>query len=192
MVLTLLVGCGADVALRPLPADAVILAFGDSLTHGTGVTPAQSYPAVLESMIGRRVVRAGVPGEITRVGLARIAGVLSEHRPDLVLICHGGNDILRGIRTSEIRENLGAMVQAVLDVGAEVVLIGVPSRSLSLAPPRLYRDIAAAHGIALDDEVLPEVLGSAAMKSDTVHPNAKGYRRIAERVATLLRDLGAV
>ena len=192
MVLTLLVGCGADVALRPLPADAVILAFGDSLTHGTGVAPAQSYPAVLESMIGRRVVRAGVPGEITRVGLARITGVLNEHRPELVLICHGGNDILRGIRTSEIRENVGAMVQAALDVGAQVVLIGVPSRSLWLAPPPLYREIAAAHGIALDDEVLPEVLGSAAMKSDAVHPNARGYRHIAERVATLLRDLGAV
>ena len=81
-----LAGCGEKVPrLAPVGQNDVIVAFGDSLTHGTGAAETESYPAILAQLINRNVIRAGVPGEMTAGGVARLAGVIDEHRPALVL-----------------------------------------------------------------------------------------------------------
>lgn len=95
-MLSATVGCADEVpALRPLTNGSVLLAFGDSLTFGNGANEATSYPAVLVSLIGRQVVRSGVPGEVCADGLARLPEVLEQHTPKLMILCHGGNDLLR-------------------------------------------------------------------------------------------------
>lgn len=90
-----LTACSSQPKLSFLANDAVIVAFGNSLTFGTGAEPKENYPAVLEKMIGRRVVNAGVPGEVTGDGLLRLPEVLEREKPALLLLCHGGNDQLR-------------------------------------------------------------------------------------------------
>ena len=89
----LLAACG-EPGFRPLAAGETILAFGDSLTEGRGVNPAQSYPSVLASLSGHPVINGGVSGELSRAGRARLPGLLAEHRPALVILLEGGNDIL--------------------------------------------------------------------------------------------------
>src|SRR5258708_7486386 len=90
-----LVGCGGSTPkIAKLDRGAVVLAFGDSLTFGTGAAREQSYPAILARDTGLQVVNAGVPGEVSADGLARLPEAIDESQPKLLILCHGGNDFL--------------------------------------------------------------------------------------------------
>jgi acyl-CoA thioesterase I len=184
--------CGARTRLEPLPREAVVLAFGDSLTYGSGAAEAESYPAQLESLIGRRVVRAGVPGEVTAQALARLPGALDEYAPRLVLLCIGGNDFLRRLGNDQAERNVRAMIELARRRGIDVLLIGTPEPGLFPSPPAFYAALAKDLHIPYEGEVITEVLKDARLKSDPIHPNAAGYRVIAERVAAVLRKNGAL
>jgi len=190
--LTLASGCGQQAKLAPLPADAVLLAFGDSLTYGTGASENESYPAQLAKLSGRRVLREGVPGEVSATGLARLPGVLDEHRPRLLLLCHGGNDFLRRLPKEQAAANLRAMIRLAQSRGIEVLLIGTPEPGLTLTSAAFYADIAKEFRIPYEGDVLGKILKDSSLKADQVHPNGQGYRLMAERVYELLKKAGAV
>ena len=188
----LLASCGKGPQVPALGNNDVVLAFGDSLTFGTGASPEESYPAQLQSLIGRRVVNAGVPGEISGDGLRRLPDVLDEVQPKLLILCHGGNDFLRKLGDAEAAANLRAMIKLARDKGAGVVLIATPKPGLTLSPPDSYAEIAKEFAIPFDNDALRNVLRDNELKSDLVHPNAKGYAQIARIIAKLLTKAGAI
>ncbi len=192
--LLLLAACDSGPPkLAKLPADGVVLAFGDSLTYGTGVRAEASYPAVLQELIGRRVLRAGVPGEVTAQGLTRLPGLLRESAPNLLILIHGGNDLLQRRSRADTVANLRAMVRLARKRGVAVVLIGVPALGLLLGRSAgFYEELAEELELPYDGEALPAILKRPSLKSDNIHPNAKGYRKLAEAVAELLRKSGAI
>ena len=194
LVLPLLAAaCGEPPRKLPrLAADAVVLAFGDSLTFGTGAGEQESYPAQLEQLIGRRVVRAGVPGEISSQALERLPAALDEHAPRLLLLCIGGNDFLRRLGNQQVERNVRAMVQLAKSRGVEVMLIGTPELGFTLTPPAFYAGIAKEFRLPYEAGVIGEVLRDSSLKSDQIHPNARGYRLIAERLAAGLSKSGAI
>lgn len=188
-----LAGCGDKVPpVAKLGATDVVLAFGDSLTYGTGARAEESYPAVLGQLIGRTVVRAGVPGEVTARGLERLPAVLEEHKPRLVIVCLGGNDMLRKGAPANIEANLRKMLKIIKSHGLDAVLIGVPTPTLITRPPDFYGKLAREFAIPYEGDIVTSVLYKAELKSDPIHPNAAGYRKMAEAVAALLRDAGAI
>ena len=192
LVVALAVGCGDKAKLSRLPGDAVVLAFGDSLTYGTGAAENESYPAQLEKLIGRRVVRAGVPGEVTAQALARLPAALDEHEPRLLLLCIGGNDFLRHLGNGQAEANVRAMVKLARSRNIEVLLIGTPEPGITVTPPAFYAGIAKQFSVPYEDAVIGDVLRSNELKSDPIHPNARGYGIIAERLAERLRKSGAI
>lgn len=193
LAIATLTACSDSIPqLHALPAEAVILSFGDSLTFGTGAPPGQSYPDQLARLSARRVVNGGVPGELSAQGVARLPSLLDAHQPDLLVLCHGGNDILRGLPTSQIQRNLSLMVQAAMQRNIDVILIGVPERSLLLRTAPLYEDVAQQNNVALEDDILVQVLGEKSLRSDRIHPNQHGYGRIAQAVYGLLQASGAL
>lgn len=186
-------GCGERVPRVPaVGPNEVIVAFGDSLTYGTGAAESESYPAVLAQLIGRKVVRSGVPGEVTAHALARLPQVIDEHRPALMIVCLGGNDMLRRVDEAQVRRNLSEIIRTIRERGIGVVLVGVPKPALITSAPAFYGELAKEFGIPYEGKVVTEVMYQLELKADPIHPNAKGYRRMAEAIATLLRKAGAV
>jgi lysophospholipase L1-like esterase len=178
--------------LRPLSENAVVLAFGDSLTHGTGAGANESYPFRLEKLIQRPVINAGVPGEVTAEGLVRLPVLLDRYRPSLLILCHGGNDLLQRSGEEQAAENLRAMIRLARERGIDVVLIGVPKPDLSLEPPAFYARIAKEFVLPYDGDTLAGILSDRTRKSDYIHPNALGYQQLADAVHTLLQAAHAL
>lgn len=186
-LLLFIAACGERTPqFAPLRPDAVIVAFGDSLTYGIGAEPQASYPAVLERLLKRRVVNAGVPGEVSSEGLARLPAVLDEFQPALLILCHGGNDMLRKLDPTQLTDNLRAMVMLAHQRNIPVVLMGVPEPRIALAPAAMYAQLAAETGTLYEGNILAETLQWPSTKSDMIHPNAAGYQKIAEALRALL------
>ena len=193
LIALLLAGCGQKVPrVAPVGPNDVIVAFGDSLTYGTGANENESYPAVLAQLINRKVVRAGVPGETTAGGLERLESVIDEHRPALMIVSLGGNDMLRKVGDAEVKANLRKIIQTIRGRGISVVLFGVPKPALITSAPELYAELAKEFSIPYEGKIVTDVLYHPGEKSDAIHPNAKGYRRMAEAFADLLKKAGAI
>jgi len=179
-----------------LSAGAVVLAFGDSVTHGTGAAPGQDYPTLLASSTGWKVINAGVPGDTARAAKQRLGALLAEHQPEMVIIELGGNDFLRRRQASAVKEDLRDMVQQVRRAQSIPVLVAVPRLSLlrasvgALSDASLYAELAEEESVVLLDTVFSEVLSRDELRADQVHPNAEGYRRLSAGLLKQLRNSG--
>lgn len=188
----LLVACGDDKAMEPLDTDATILAFGDSLTRGKGVSEADSYPAALSRLIGRQVINEGVSGEISEHGAERFPDVFKSTSPDLLLLMHGGNDILQNIPSDQTAASLSAIIELAQSNDVPILMIAIPEKSLFSNAAPVYRELAEKYSVPLEDSIISSLLKKPAMKSDSVHFNKAGYQAIAERVRETLAENGAL
>ncbi|RVU85892.1 arylesterase [Leucothrix sargassi] len=191
LVVTILNGCNSP-DLKPIPKRGTILAFGDSLTVGVGTTKINSYPSVLAELTGLNVINEGVSGETTSGGLARLPETLDRTMPDLLILIEGGNDILRNLRHTNIKANLKAMIELTQSRGIPVVLIGIPEKSLLSNSAPFYEELAEQYELVFDDSLIGGLQRSPSMKSDLVHFNREGYRRMAESIYELLESAGAL
>ena len=178
-----------DMSSLSLPLDTKVLAFGDSLTLGYGVSKEQSYPSLLAEYLHVTVVNEGVSGEFSEQGLAHLPALLEQYQPDILVLCHGGNDILRKKDLEKTKENLTHMVKLAQSKGVYVLLVGVPVFDiLNFNVPDFYYDVAKENDILMEDESLKSIVQSDNLKSDQVHPNAAGYELMAKKIAQLLSD----
>lgn len=188
-----LAGCGGDgPRLAALAPGAVVLAFGDSLTAGTGADPGEDYPAQLAALTGLAVVNAGVPGETSAQAELRLPGALAEHAPALVLVCSGGNDILRRLPADQTARHLETMVTASRAAGAQVLLIAVPRPGLRPRGAPFYAAVGQRLAVPVETQALARILAAPDLKADPIHPNAAGYAQLARMIAARLRALGAL
>lgn len=172
----------------------VVLAFGDSLTAGYGLRSDESFAAQLERALrgarpGARVINAGVSGDTSANGLARLPRVLSglPARPDLAIVELGANDLLRGIDPTRTRANLDAILHGLAQAGIPPLVAGM------MAPPFLgpfaarfnviFPDLAKAHGAPLYPFFLDGVVGDPTLTlADRFHPNARAIGIVVNRI----------
>ena len=186
----------------PAADEVVILALGDSLFAGNGLGPGQSYPAQLETALKARgipvrIVNAGVSGDTTADGLARLDFVLKGmgQKPGLVIISLGGNDMLRVVPPAETRKNLAALLAKLQAAKVPVVLLGL------LAAPNLGQEYAAGfnpiypalakqYGATLVPFWLAPLQGHPELlQGDHIHPTLPGIDQLV--AATIDQVAGA-
>ena len=173
-----------------------IVAFGDSLTAGLGIPPAQSYPMQLQKRLDAlgysfHIVNAGVSGETTAGGLRRVPWVLSG-KPYMVILELGGNDGLRGLSLPETRSHLDAIIRRFKEAHVSVVLVGMKlppnyGEEYTTHFEAMYRELAATHTLPLIPFLLEGVAGEKTLnQSDGIHPTGEGYRIVVDNVLETL------
>ena len=178
--------CGKAPARQP-SAGTQIICFGDSLTAGTGASEGMDYPSQLSRRIGRRVINAGVPGDTTADGLARIEADVLRQSPRLVLITLGGNDLKNRTPKDAAFENLRQIVTRIHDAGAVAIIGGIDIPLYGRGFGAAYKKLAEDTGAVLIDDILADILGNRALMSDPIHPNDAGYTIMAERFHAAIR-----
>lgn len=166
-----------------------VVAFGDSLTAGYGVAAEESYPDELGELTGIEIVNSGVSGDTTEAALSRVSDDVLSYQPRIVIVGLGGNDFLRRVPIDTTEQNLREIVRRIQAGGAMVVLLGFRFPSFGPSYEKMYERIADEEGCLLIPDVLDGILNDPALKSDDIHPNARGYSVMAARVAPQLRKV---
>lgn len=177
-----------------------IVAFGDSLTAGFGLSEKESYPFLLQQKLNAEgynyeVINAGVSGDTSQGGLERIDWSLEQENVRILVLELGANDLLRGLSPAKMKKNLGEIIQKAKAKKVQVLLCGM------LAPPSMgakyQQEFMSAFPDLADEykvEFLPFVLEGIALnkklnQSDGIHPNADGAKILAENVYKALQPM---
>ncbi len=177
------------IANYPSSGETVI-ALGDSLTAGEGIGASEAYPAVLSARLGVPMVNAGVSGNMTSDALARLPLLFRQYpRPKLAIVMLGGNDFLQRRPKEETAQNLGRIIEEFQARGAVVVLVGVRGGVFSDTFASEYQRLSRQYQTAYVSNVLKGIMGDPSLKVDTIHPNAKGHQKIADRLEPVVRRL---
>lgn len=204
LILSLLIAftsCGEKHKYVPLPPTPRVVVLGDSLTYGTGAGSGEDYASLLARDTGWNVVNAGVPGNTSSDGLARLPELLNEHQSgeqkiDFLIIELGGNDFLKRIPEEETARNLKAILTQAKANNIPAVMLAIPQFSPigaafgNLSDHPLYEKLAQETGTPLIEDLFSNVLAKNNLKADQIHPNAEGYRIVANSLRDALVDLG--
>jgi acyl-CoA thioesterase-1 len=195
LVAVILVACD-EQKHAAIPPGSTVLVLGDSVSYGTGAGKDEDYPTLLAGKTGWNIINAGVPGDTTEGGLKRLPRLLQEHSPQLLLVELGGNDFLRRVPRAQTISNLKAILSQSKAYGIPAVLLAVPKPNLfgaavgALSDDAIYEEIAKETDTPIVEDVLSDVLAKNALKSDPIHPNAEGYRLVADNLREALQELG--
>jgi acyl-CoA thioesterase I len=190
-----------NTTTAPISYDTLIVAFGDSLYAGYQLAPREGLAPQLQAALNAkgikaRVHNAGVSGDTTAAGKARLGFVLDslERKPDLVLLGLGGNDMLRGIEPAQTRANLTDMMTELKKRQIKVVITGMvaaPNMGPDFAKAfnAIYPNLAKQFNAPLYPFILDGVImDKALMLKDNVHPNAQGVAKVVANIAPILDE----
>jgi len=178
--------CGPQAPNLDSPGRTIVC-LGDSITAGVGAAPGAPYPDLLADRLGVPVINAGVPGDTAEDGLARVGDVLAAD-PWLVIVELGGNDVLRQVPPERTEAALRSILRRLL--AARVVPVLVELRvPFAGRHGEIYERVGKEYKVPVVADTLHDILLDPALKSDTIHPNAQGYERLAKAVAAEVEPL---
>lgn len=167
-----------------------LVCFGDSLTAGQGAPLGADYPSILAQKLSIPVINAGVSGDTVQAAISRIERDVLSKDPKIVIVELGANDFLKAGRkmtaVDEAFNNLEIIIDRIQDYGAVVVLAGI---SINYEIGKRYKSLAKKKGAVLIPNIMGGILNNRRFMSDSLHPNAAGYRVMADKFIKVLEPL---
>jgi lysophospholipase L1-like esterase len=179
---------GTAAYRQPPLGPGPIVALGDSLTAGQGAPAGQGYIDQLARLTGHVIINRGVGGNTIAEAHARLNTDVLALKPSLVIVLLGGNDVLRGHELEPAFLELEGLVREIQARQVRVLLVGLPELVPFSGLSRRYRQIAEKTGVPFVPDVMDGVIGQRTLMSDQIHPNAAGYKIMAERIAPVLKQ----
>jgi len=168
---------------------STLVCFGDSLTAGAGADILESYPRQLQARVKLTVINAGVSGDTTASALLRLEEEVLLYQPRIVIVELGGNDFIRRVPPSETFDNLSRIIDKIQEKKAIVMLLVMP---LGVNYENAYKRLGRQKGCLVMEDLMKEIFEDKSLMADELHPNAAGYKLMAERIAGTLKELLAV
>ena len=187
-VLWIFWGCSQPIANLDSDGETIVC-FGDSLTAGRGALENESYPALLGSKVKEKVINAGVSGETSADALKRIEKDVFSYHPRIVIVEFGGNDFLHQIPREETFRNIDQILETIQQHGSMAVLATVKTGLFGDRYSQKFKEIARQRKAFLILDIMRDIFYHPQLKSDQIHPNAEGYRRIAQRIYKEIQPL---
>ncbi|MFH1198596.1 MAG: GDSL-type esterase/lipase family protein [Candidatus Omnitrophota bacterium] len=159
-----------------------IICFGDSITFGYGVKPGEDYPTELAKLVSTPVLNMGIDGDTTNEAVKRLDSDVLDRQPYLVIIEFCGNDFLRKVPKEVTVNNLREMIDRVHNKGAMVAIVDVSAGMFLQEYRVVFTKLAQETNSIFIPEILGGIITNPSMKSDFMHPNASGYKMIAEKI----------
>ena len=167
----------------PLKSSGPIIAFGDSLVVGVGSSQTRGgFVTRLENKLGIEIINAGVSGNTTRDGLARLESDVLSKNPKLVIISLGGNDYLKRLPSEESTSNLNQIVSRIHQTGSAVILLGVKTGIVSDASKKIFGDVVGNHNPIYIENILGGIIFNDELMADAIHPNDDGYDIFTDKI----------
>ena len=190
----------ATILPRLEAAETTVVFLGNSLTEGYGVDKSNSYPSLIREHFKKsgknniKIINAGISGSTSSSAYSRLKWFLRIN-PDVLVLVLGGNDGLRGLSTTQLKDNLGRTIKLARDKGIKVLLGGIRippnyGRKYTNEFRKVYPELSSQYGVALIPFILEGVAGHGdKMLPDGIHPNENGHKIMAEIVLKYLNEL---
>jgi lysophospholipase L1-like esterase len=186
LVAFLLAACRHDPPNLNSPGRTIVV-LGDSMAAGVGSGPGEAYPDLLATRLRAEVVNAGVSGSTTAEGLARIGDVLAED-PWMVIVELGGNDFLRQVPPEQTERNLRGILDRLI-AGRVVPVLVEMDAPFAARYREIYGRLSDEYHVPVVEDVFGEIERDPSLKSDQIHPNAAGQRKLAEAIAEEIQPI---
>ena len=166
-----------------------VVAFGDSLVAGVGATKDGGFVSLLSQRLDMQIINAGVPGDTSAYGIARLERDVLSYEPSIVILLLGGNDAIRRLPVKETFSNLETIIERIHATGAAVLLLGVRGGLLRDSYKKEFRSLAERTKVSFVPNVLDDIFANPKNIADPIHPNDEGYTLIADRIEPALRSM---
>jgi lysophospholipase L1-like esterase len=179
-----------EAEVKKVTKEGPIIFFGDSLTAGVGAFDGEDFPTLVAKELDlKNVTNAGVSGDTTVSALARLKPDVLDKNPSLVIVELSGNDFLQQVAVEETIKNLDSIVSQIRKTDAAVLIVNIKFPLNNTAYESGFKEIEKKYNVRVVWDVLDGIATNPSLMADTIHPNAAGYKIMANRISKVLKEL---